>query len=59
MITMTSPRNTSMETNRGTCPGRIEGVLLTGATAGKPTAVTMPQFSKVKSMFHSSPHGIG
>jgi hypothetical protein len=48
-----------METNRGTCPGRIEGVLLTGATAGKPTAVTMPQFSKVKSMFHSSPHGIG
>src|SRR6266481_4036736 len=45
MITMTIPRKTSTETNRGGCEGRKESFVLTVATVGEATAVTMPRIS--------------
>jgi hypothetical protein len=39
--------------------GTIEGFLPKLTTAGELTAVTMQHYLKAKSIFRSSPHGIG
>src|SRR4029079_4062339 len=53
MMTMTSPRRTSMETNREPCVGRGGVVVPTLAAAGKSIAVTTPHLCKQKSVFYS------
>jgi hypothetical protein len=43
MITITIPRNTSMETRRDACTGGADGLELTIAIAGELAVVTMPR----------------
>src|SRR5260370_242903 len=42
MMTMTSPRKTSTETNRGTCADKRRAFMLTDAAAGELATLTMP-----------------
>src|SRR5690242_21398434 len=53
MMTMTSPRNTSTETNRGACAGEEEVLILTRAIVGELTAVTIRCLCKYISIFRS------
>jgi hypothetical protein len=53
MMTMTSPRNTSTETNRGACAGEEEVWMPTGETVGELTAVTIRCLCKYISIFRA------
>ena len=56
MMTMTIPRKMSTETIRDDGPGEIGGLLLTVATAGELTAVTMIHISKTDAIPRASMH---